>query len=95
LGFCGIFQKGKNNLSIKKYFYRFRTKIFCWQTGIKSHKKVKQLIIYIIRLHNNIYMAKRSTGVGKKKKSRSHKTAKRLEAKRLMLEARANKKKKK
>ena len=38
-------------------------------------------------------MAKRSSGVGKKKKSRSHKTAKRLETKRLMLEERANKKK--
>jgi len=38
-------------------------------------------------------MAKRSTGVGKKKKSRSHKTAKRLEAKRLMLEEKAKKKK--
>ena len=40
-------------------------------------------------------MAKRLTGVGKKKKSHSHKTAKRLEIKRLMLEERANKKKKK
>ncbi len=38
-------------------------------------------------------MAKRSTGVGKKKKSRSHKTAKRLEIKRLMLEEKAKKKK--
>ena len=37
-------------------------------------------------------MAKRSTGVGKKKKSRSHKTANRLEIKRLMLEEKANKK---
>lgn len=37
-------------------------------------------------------MAKRTTGVGKKKKSRSHKTAKRLEIKRLMLEERASKK---
>jgi hypothetical protein len=40
-------------------------------------------------------MAKRSTGVGKKKKTHSHKTAKRLEIKRLMLEAKANKKKRK
>ena len=40
-------------------------------------------------------MAKRDTGVGKKKKSTSHKTAKRLEIKRIMLEERANKKKKK
>jgi hypothetical protein len=37
-------------------------------------------------------MAKRSTGVGKGKKSHSHKTAKRLEVKRLMLEEKANKK---
>lgn len=37
-------------------------------------------------------MAKRSTGVGKMKKTSSHKTAKRLEAKRLMLEEKANKK---
>jgi hypothetical protein len=40
-------------------------------------------------------MAKRSTGVGKMKKSHSHKTAKRLEIKRLMLEEKANRKKKK
>ena len=40
-------------------------------------------------------MAKRDTGVGKKKKSRSHKTAKRLEVKRLMLEEKAKKNKKK
>ncbi|MEX2033018.1 MAG: hypothetical protein WD889_00460 [Candidatus Colwellbacteria bacterium] len=40
-------------------------------------------------------MAKRSTGVGKKKKSRSHKTKKRLEIKRLMLEAKARKGKRK
>lgn len=40
-------------------------------------------------------MAKRSTGVGKRKKKGSHKTAKRLEIKRVMLEERANKKKKK
>lgn len=39
-------------------------------------------------------MAKRSTGVGKKKKTHSHKTAKRLEAKRIMLEEKANKKNK-
>ena len=40
-------------------------------------------------------MAKRSTGVGKKKKTHSHKTAKRLEIKRIMLEEKANKKKRK
>lgn len=40
-------------------------------------------------------MAKRSTGVGKMKKSHSHKTAKRLEIKRQMLEAKAKKKNKK
>jgi hypothetical protein len=40
-------------------------------------------------------MAKRTTGVGKKKGSRSHKTAKRLEIKRQMLETKANKRKKK
>lgn len=40
-------------------------------------------------------MAKRKTGVGKKRKTHSHKTAKRLEIKRLMLEQRANKKKRK
>lgn len=39
-------------------------------------------------------MAKRSTGVGKPRKTRSHKTKKRLEAKRLMLEAKAKKRKK-
>ena len=38
-------------------------------------------------------MAKRSTGVGKRKKSRSHKTKKRLEKKWLMLEAKASKRK--
>lgn len=32
-------------------------------------------------------MAKRPTAIGKRKKSRSHKTKKRLEIKRLMLEA--------
>jgi hypothetical protein len=36
-------------------------------------------------------MAKRSTGVGKMKKSHSHKTAKRLEIKRQMLEDKAQK----
>lgn len=40
-------------------------------------------------------MAKRSTGVGKRRKTHSHKTAKRLEIKRLMLEEKASKKKKK
>lgn len=40
-------------------------------------------------------MAKRSTGVGKGKKSRSHKTKKRLEVKRIMLEAKAQKRLKK
>lgn len=40
-------------------------------------------------------MAKRDTGVGKNKKSHSHKTAKRLEIKRVMLEAKALKRKKK
>jgi len=40
-------------------------------------------------------MAKRRTGVGKKRKAHSHKTAKRLEVKRLMLEEKANKKKRK
>lgn len=39
-------------------------------------------------------MAKRITGVGKMKKSHSHKTKKRLEVKRLMLEKKAIKKKK-
>lgn len=38
-------------------------------------------------------MAKRKTGVGKRKKTHSHKTKKRLAIKRLMLEAKANKKK--
>lgn len=40
-------------------------------------------------------MAKRSTGVGKMKKTSSHKTAKRLEIKRVMLEKKAEKSKKK
>jgi hypothetical protein len=39
-------------------------------------------------------MAKRSTGVGKHKKTHSHKTKKRLEIKRLMLAAKAAKKRK-
>jgi len=39
-------------------------------------------------------MAKRDTGMGKKKKSKSHKTAKRLEAKRVMLEEKAKKRQK-
>jgi hypothetical protein len=38
-------------------------------------------------------MAKRSTGVGKMKKTHSHKTKKRLEIKKVMLEAKAKKKK--
>jgi hypothetical protein len=37
-------------------------------------------------------MAKRSTGVGKRRKTHSHKTAKRLEIKRVMLENKAKKK---
>ncbi|MDP2860095.1 MAG: hypothetical protein Q8N98_00070 [bacterium] len=40
-------------------------------------------------------MAKRDTGVGKHQKTHSHKTKKRLEIKRLMLEARPKKKKRK
>lgn len=43
--------------------------------------------------YNNIYMAKRSTGVGKKRKTSSHKTAKRLEIKAKMLEKKAEKNK--
>lgn len=39
-------------------------------------------------------MAKRSTGVGSKKTSHPHKTAKRLEIKRIMLEEKAAKRKK-
>jgi len=39
-------------------------------------------------------MAKRSTGVGKMKKTHSHKTKKRLEAKRAMLAAKKAKKNK-
>jgi hypothetical protein len=39
-------------------------------------------------------MAKRSTGVGSKKTGHPHKTAKRLEAKRVMLEEKAAKRKK-
>lgn len=39
-------------------------------------------------------MAKRPTGVGKKKRAHSHKTKKRLEAKREMLAARKLKKRK-
>jgi hypothetical protein len=38
-------------------------------------------------------MAKRSTGLGAHRKTRPHKTKKRLEAKRLMLEAKAKKRK--
>ncbi len=45
----------------------------------------------IIKLKN--YMAKRSTGVGQHKKTHSHKTAKRLVAKRVMLEEKAKKRK--
>lgn len=40
-------------------------------------------------------MAKRSTGVGRRRKTHSHKTAKRLEIKRVMLEEKAKKNKKK
>jgi len=40
-------------------------------------------------------MSKRSTGPGKIQKTRSHKTKKRLEVKRLMLEVKASKRKKK
>ena len=40
-------------------------------------------------------MAKRRKGVGDHKKSHSHKTKKRLEIKRLMLEAKASKRKQK
>lgn len=39
-------------------------------------------------------MAKRTTGVGKHKPAHSHKTAKRLEIKRVMLEEKAAKRKK-
>jgi len=39
-------------------------------------------------------MSKRNTGVGKMKKSHSHKTKKRLEIKRKMLEQKSGKKKK-
>jgi len=39
-------------------------------------------------------MAKRTTGVGKHKAAHSHKTAKRLEVKRVMLEEKAAKRKK-
>jgi len=37
-------------------------------------------------------MAKRRTGVGKRRKTHSHKTKKRLEIKRLMLEKKVNRK---
>jgi len=40
-------------------------------------------------------MAKRSTGVGRRVKTSSHKTAKRLEIKRVMLEEKAKKRSKK
>ena len=40
-------------------------------------------------------MAKRDTGVGRRRKTNSHKTAKRLEIKRVMLEEKAKKNKKK
>ena len=40
-------------------------------------------------------MAKRGTGIGKGKGKSSHKTAKRLEVKRVMLEKKADKKKRK
>jgi len=40
-------------------------------------------------------MAKRSTGVGKHKRTHSHKTKKRLAIKQLMLAAKASKKKRK
>lgn len=40
-------------------------------------------------------MAKRATGVGRRKKTSSHKTAKRLEIKRQMLAEKAAKRKKK
>jgi hypothetical protein len=40
-------------------------------------------------------MAKRRTAIGRTQKTKSRKTAKRLEAKKVMLEAKANKKKSK
>lgn len=40
-------------------------------------------------------MAKRKTGIGKNRKAHSHKTKKRLEAKKLMLELKAKKGKRK
>jgi len=40
-------------------------------------------------------MAKRTTGVGHRRKTHSHKTAKRLEIKHIMLEEKAKKKRKK
>lgn len=43
----------------------------------------------------NTPMAKRATGVGKMKKTHSHKTKKRLEAKRAMLAEKASKKSRK
>ena len=53
--------------------------------ALRQEDKTLELII------NKIYMAKRSRPVGRKQKSHSHKTKKRLEVKRLMLEARAKK----
>ncbi len=46
-------------------------------------------------VYNTYYMAKRSTGVGNMKTTRSRKTAKRLAIKKVMLEKKAEKKCKK
>ena len=46
-------------------------------------------------MYNTNIMAKRATGIDKKKTSRSHKTKKRLALKREMLAKKANKKRRK
>lgn len=46
-------------------------------------------------MYNHLTMAKRATGVGKHRTTRSHKTKKRLEAKKVMLQEKAAKRRKK
>ena len=64
--------------------------------GVKIYSGGWNKFISIIDdLVNNIHMAKRKKAAGRRQKSHSHKTKKRLEIKRLMLEEKAKKKKRK
>ena len=64
-------------------------KIACFRFMLYSSKQKTQLN----HLNKTPVMSKRTTEDTKRKKTSPHKTKKRLEVKRLMLEAKANKKK--